>query len=130
MPLEECCSVIGELERLKIVAGHYLNLFGSQSPSTEKPEERLLDMQQVAHRLQIPMTRARELSRRKDGFPVYHLGKYVRVKESDLWRWVEGLQGKGLERKFDHRYRSANEMALTKKTPNTKELILRKSPRD
>ena len=97
-------SCIGELERLKIVASLRLHSMNLQSNSMAEPDEKLLDMNQVAEALNIPISRVRELSRRKDGFPIQHIGKYVRVKQSDLWQWVESLQKKGLDNRLDHRY--------------------------
>lgn len=104
LPPSECPRMMGDLERLKIVAGLRLHPMNLQSNSMAEPDERLLDMNQVAEHLNIPISRVRELSRRKDGFPVRHIGKYVRVKPSELWQWVESLQKKGLDNRLDHRY--------------------------
>ena len=104
IPPQNMPSCIGELERLKIVASLRLHSMNLQSNSMAKPDEKLLDMNQVAEALNIPISRVRELSRRKDGFPIQHIGKYVRVKQSDLWQWVEALQKNGLDSRLDHRY--------------------------
>ncbi len=104
VPPQSIPSCIGELERLKIVASLRLHSMNLQSNSMAEPDEKLLDMNQVAEALNIPISRVRELSRRKDGFPVQRIGKYVRVKQSDLWQWVESLQKKGLDNRLDHRY--------------------------
>ena len=104
VPPQNMPSCIGELERLKIVAGLRLYSMNLQSNSMAEPDEKLLDMNQVAEALNIPISRVRELSRRKDGFPVRHIGKYVRVKPSELWQWVESLQKKGPDNRLDHRY--------------------------
>jgi len=104
LPPSECPRLMGDLERLKIMAGRRLYSAEHQSDSMAEPAEKLLDMNQVAEHLNIPISRVRELSRRKDGFPVRHIGKYVRVKPSELWQWVESLQKKGLDNRLDHRY--------------------------
>ena len=104
VPPQNMPSCIGELERLKIVAGLRLYSMNLQSNSMAEPDEKLLDMNQVAEHLSITPGRARELSRRRDGFPIQHIGKYVRVKQSDLWQWLKNLQEKGLDKRLDHRY--------------------------
>ncbi len=104
LPPSECPRMIGDLERLKIMIGRRLYSVELQSNSMAEPDEKLLDMNQVAEALNIPISRVRELSRRKDGFPVQRIGKYVRVKQSDLWQWVEALQKNGLDSRLDHRY--------------------------
>ncbi len=101
LPATECPGVLGDLARLSAQVQMKMTVPHAQ---TEEPEEKLLDINQVAERLNITISRVRELSRRKDGFPVQHIGKYVRVKQSDLWQWVEGLQEKGLDKRLDHRY--------------------------
>ena len=97
-------AYLGELERLKVVAGLRLHPVTFPSNPATESKGKLLNMKQVADSLNIPLSRVRELSRRKDGFPVQRIGKYVRVKQSDLWQWVERLQHNGLDNTLDHRY--------------------------
>jgi len=50
-------------------------------------EDRLVDMDEVARLLDVPVTQARELGRRGE-LPVVKVGRYVRVRAGALAEWI------------------------------------------
>jgi excisionase family DNA binding protein len=50
--------------------------------------DRLLTMEAVAERLQVPVAHAREMGRRHE-IPTVRVGRYVRVRESSLRAWLQ-----------------------------------------
>jgi predicted DNA-binding transcriptional regulator AlpA len=85
----QCPGLLGELERLKAVL--WTRVLKSDVPSegSSRQINELLDIPEVAKVLNIPKSRAYELSRRQDGFPTVRIGKYVRVHSSVLEQWVK-----------------------------------------
>ena len=96
-----CLSLLGLLERLKAQA--WVQILGSRGAPHETADghelDRLLTIPQVAERLAIPTGHAYELARR-DVFPVVRVGKYVRVSQASLTRWIG--QQTTLERRIDN----------------------------
>ncbi len=84
----QCPGLLGELERLKAVL--WARVLKSDMPSEERSTQikDLLDISEVAKLLNIPKSRAYELSRQQDGFPTVRIGKYIRVHPSVLDQWV------------------------------------------
>lgn len=81
-----CLSLLGLLERLKAAA--WVQIVGSPlDPADEREPDRLLTIPQVAERLAIPIGHGYELARR-DVLPVVRFGKYVRVSQASLTRWI------------------------------------------
>lgn len=85
----QCPGLLGELERLKAVL--WARVLNSDMPTEDRsaPRKDLLDIAEVAKLLNIPKSRAYELSRRQDGFPTVRIGKYIRVNPSVLEQWVK-----------------------------------------
>ena len=73
-----CAVLIGELERCKAVLYQKMFCQSPSAPSACQIEEALLDLPGAARLLNIPLSRARELSRRRDGFPVIRIGRCIR----------------------------------------------------
>jgi excisionase family DNA binding protein len=65
-----------------------LLLAAAGAQSAEREEDRLLTMDEVAARLQVPVAHAREMGRRHE-LPTVHVGRYVRVRESSLRAWLK-----------------------------------------
>jgi len=81
-----CLSLVGLLERLKALA--WVQIVGSSLDHADGQEpDRLLTIPQVAEHLAIPTGHAYDLARR-DILPVVRFGKYVRVSEASLTRWI------------------------------------------
>jgi len=81
-----CLPLLGLLERLKALA--WVQILGSPLDTAGRPEpDRLLTIPQVAERLAIPTGHAYDLARR-DVLPVVRFGKYVRVSQTSLTRWM------------------------------------------
>jgi len=85
-----CLNLVGLLERLKAHA--WVQILGSQGTPHDtadvRESDRLLTIPQVAELLAIPTGHAYELARR-DVLPVVRFGKYVRVTQASLSRWME-----------------------------------------
>jgi excisionase family DNA binding protein len=56
--------------------------------------ERLLDANEVADRLGVPVSWVRE-SARSDAMPCVRLGRYVRFEVAEVERWLEGCKQPG-----------------------------------
>lgn len=86
---EQCPGLLGELERLKAML--WARVLKSDMPSEDRSGQikDLLDISEVAKALNIPKSRAYELSRHQDGFPTVRIGKYIRVNPSVLDQWVK-----------------------------------------
>lgn len=86
---DQCPGLLGELERLKAVL--WARVFKSDMTSEDRSAQikDLLDIPEVAKVLNIPKSRAYELSRQLDGFPTVRIGKYIRVNPSVLEQWVK-----------------------------------------
>ncbi len=81
-----CLPLLGLLERLKALA--WVQILGDPLDTVDKQEpDCLLTIPEVAKRLAIPTGHAYELARR-DVLPVVRFGKYVRVSQTSLTRWV------------------------------------------
>ncbi len=82
-------GLLGELERLK--AELWARVLNSDTPSEGRSAQTqdLLNIPEVAKLLNIPQSRAYELSRRQDGFPTVRIGKYIRVNQAALEQWVK-----------------------------------------
>jgi len=85
IPRAELPAVLGELERMKAV-------IWAEFMSTERvqPNETLLDMSDVAARLNIPLSRAYELVR-QGKLKGVRVGKYVRVLPTVLKEYQASL---------------------------------------
>jgi excisionase family DNA binding protein len=81
-----CLPLLGLLERLKVQV--WAKILGSPlDPADGREPDRLLTLPEVAERLAIPTGHAYELARR-DVLPVVRFGKYVRVSQVSLTRWM------------------------------------------
>ena len=84
-----CLNLVGLLERLKAHA--WVQILGSQGTPHDTADvrepDRLLTIPQVAELLAIPTGHAYDLARR-DVLPVVRFGKYVRVPQVSLTRWI------------------------------------------
>ena len=87
--LAQCPALLGELERLKAVLWARVLKHDMLSEDRSVQTKDLLDIPEVAKLLNIPQSRAYELSRRQDGFPTVRIGKYIRVNPSVLEQWVK-----------------------------------------
>ncbi len=81
-----CLPLLGLLERLKALAWVQM-LRSPLDPANRREPDRLLTLPEVAERLAIPTGHAYELARR-DVLPVVRFGKYVRVSQASLTRWM------------------------------------------
>ena len=82
-----CLPLLGLLERLKALA--WVQIVGSPlDPADGRGPDRLLTLPEVAERLAIPTGHAYDLARR-NVLPVVRFGKYVRVSQTSLTRWLE-----------------------------------------
>jgi excisionase family DNA binding protein len=81
-----CLPLLGLLERLKALA--WVQILGRPlDPADGQEPDRLLTIPQVAERMAIPTGHAYDLARR-DVLPVVRFGKYVRVSQASLTRWM------------------------------------------
>lgn len=84
-----CLHLVGLLERLKAHA--WVQILGSQGSPHDTADvqepNRLLTIPQVAELLAIPKGHAYDLARR-DVLPVVRFGKYVRVTQASLTKWI------------------------------------------
>ena len=84
----ECPRLLGELERLKAILWSRMVTGSCGAASSQLgADDVLLTLPQVAERLAIPTGYAYELARR-DVLPVVRFGKYVRVSQTSLTRWI------------------------------------------
>jgi len=79
-------TLLGHLERLKALVWTRM-MIDIRPPTGGNGEARLLNMQQVAQRLNIPKTKAYELVR-QGRLPAVRVGKYIRVEPSKLEEWM------------------------------------------
>jgi excisionase family DNA binding protein len=88
LPSSDCAWVLGELERLKAVLWSRMVTVSCGTASDQpRADAILLTLPQVAELLAIPTGHAYELARR-DLLPVVRFGKYVRVSQASLTRWI------------------------------------------
>jgi excisionase family DNA binding protein len=89
LPPSDCARVLGDLERLKAILWHRM-VTVSRGTASDQPraDAMLLTIPQVAEFLAIPTGHAYELARR-DVLPVVRFGKYVRVSQDSLNKWIE-----------------------------------------
>src|SRR6185295_3296193 len=81
-----CLSLLGLLERLKALV--WVQILGDPLSTADRPEpERLFTIPEVAERLAIPTGHAYDLARR-DVLPVVRIGKYIRISQTSLTRWI------------------------------------------
>jgi len=85
-PPNELPSVIGELERLKVMAQArlYGNSVNGPGPSTG---DEWLTVEEAAKHLKLSVFRIYELCRMKDGLPGKRFGKNLRLLKSDVDAW-------------------------------------------
>jgi len=88
----DCPDLIGLGSQFVSNAKLKLNQPPVHSHTGQDNDSPLLSIQEVADRLNIPISKARELSRRKDGFPNFRIGKYIRVSSAQLREWLESLK--------------------------------------
>jgi len=81
--VEELPQLAGLLEAARVKLALRL-----VAPAAAKPDDdRLVDMDEVARVLGVPVAHARELGRRGE-LPVVHVGRYVRVRSGALVEWM------------------------------------------
>lgn len=86
-------GIRGALEALQRLTPALADL--ADAPASAPALDRLLPLPEVAARVSIPVRCCYELARRGI-LPTLRVGKYVRVPEADLARWIDG-QRKGLD---------------------------------
>ena len=107
-----CLPLLGLLERLKVLA--WVKILGSPLDIADRREpDRLLTIPQVAERLAIPTGHAYDLARR-DVLPVVRIGKYIRVSQTSLTRWME--QQTTLQRRIDNGHLGFHSGTVTPRT--------------
>lgn len=80
----ECPGLIGDLARLTAQTKLQMDKPHTQ---TEEPEERLLNIEGIAHYLRVPVYTARQMANTK-GFPMLKIGKHIRVELGALQIWA------------------------------------------
>jgi excisionase family DNA binding protein len=80
---EEAEELLGQLEPIRVK----LWRAALRQEPERKADERLLSIEQVAARLNVPKSRAYELCRRRD-LPSHKVGKYIRVPASAVERYL------------------------------------------
>lgn len=107
----ECPGLLGELECLKAILWSRM-VTGSCGAASSQPgaDDVLLTLPQVAERLAIPTGHAYELARR-EVLPVVRFGKYVRVSEVSLTRWMR--EQTTLQRRIDKGYVGLHSATVT-----------------
>lgn len=80
-------AYLGELERLKVVAGLRLHPVTFPSNPATEPGEQLLNIEGIARYLRVPVYTARQLAKTK-GFPFIKIGKHLRVEPDALKIWA------------------------------------------
>ena len=81
--VEELPELAGALEAARVKL--HLRLV---APVASRPDEaRLVDMEEVARVLSVPLAHAREMGRRGE-LPIVHVGRYVRVRAGVLAEWM------------------------------------------
>jgi excisionase family DNA binding protein len=83
-------DIIGNLERLKAITWARMVSETRGDHTSRTNSASLLNMRQVAERLNIPLSRAYELAR-QGKLPAVHIGKYVRVSEAGLQEYQARL---------------------------------------
>ncbi len=101
LPAEAILPLIAQLAALQSTLAARLAADRASGDNQAEPqaEDRLLTMAQVATVLSVPTGYARELGWRGD-LPTVRVGKYVRVRRSDLDEWVVRHREKGLDREL------------------------------
>jgi hypothetical protein len=113
--LDQLPTILGELERLKILAWQRVIASQAQGKPTDE-REGLLTIPQTAIRLNIPQTRAYELTRQRGGFPVVRIGKYLRVNPVALEGWLS-QQDNGLDKNVSVAYTQRHGRKRTQTNP-------------
>src|SRR5437870_5024119 len=79
-------ALLGQLERLKALVWTRM-MSDIHPPTGGNGEATLLNMQQVAKRVNIPLSCAYELVRQRR-LPAVRIGKYIRVDPAELAVWM------------------------------------------
>lgn len=89
VPLEQVPALVAELGSRQVHLSAVLSVLLARLARGSQDQQggRLLGMEEVADRLGVPVAYARELGRRGE-IPTVHVGKYVRVREMSLQRWM------------------------------------------
>lgn len=86
---DDCARMIGRLESLKVSLWMRVFSLSSSKRESSKEELSLLTVPQVAELLSLPKGRVYELVR-QGHLPALHVGKYVRVSQTDLTKYIRG----------------------------------------
>jgi excisionase family DNA binding protein len=93
---EELPILLGELATLHaLVWKKLMQAAGDIAPANDAA---LLSIPQVAERLNLPESRVYELARRRDGFPVIKIGKYIRVHPVALQEWLDRQSSRDVDK--------------------------------
>jgi excisionase family DNA binding protein len=107
----DCPGLLGDLERLKAILWHRMvTMSCGTTLSQPRADAMLLTLPQVAKILAIPTGHAYDLARR-DVLPVVRFGKYVRVSQASLDRWIG--QQTTPQRRIDNGHLGFHSDALT-----------------
>jgi len=88
----DCPDLVGIGEWFVSSARLKLNQTSVQADTGQDDDFPLLSIKEVAKRLNIPLSKARELSRQKNDYPNFRIGKYIRVTPLQLREWMETLK--------------------------------------
>lgn len=101
LSFEVAADLYGRVAVLSRLLGAHCERSLTETSPQHRTDRRIdanwLDVVQVAGRLNLPVSRVRELSRHQGGPPFKRIGKYLRIAPADLHTWLEQLPAKGLD---------------------------------
>lgn len=113
---EQVFALLGRIGELQERARHRLWATGPQALAQKAPEDRLIDMHEVARLLSIPVEHAREMGRRGE-LPTVQIGKYVRVRLPTLEGWTKVRERMAVDHNISTVLRSLREGRRGPKNP-------------
>lgn len=119
--LDQLPTILGELERLKMVVWQRAMQAEPKEASATLEGQCLLTIPQAAARLNIPESRAYELARRHGGLPVIKIGKYLRVDPSVLQKWLRE-QDKTVDKNISATYSHPHDRVRAQRNSNASRL--------
>lgn len=115
--VDQLPEILGELERVKMLAWQRVIRSSLAQGTKDHKQEGLLTVPQTALRLNIPESRAYELTRRQGGLPVIRIGKYLRVDPVSLERWLSEQEKTQLDNIVSVTYTARHGRNRTTKNP-------------
>lgn len=104
IPADQIPAVMAQLAaaQSQLAARLIASPIGSAPSSAE---DRLLDADQVAEILNLKKSKVYELARQKEGAPpFFHIGKYPRISETALRKWIAEQSDKSLDKGLSRWY--------------------------